>query len=260
LKNMKTSLIQTRLEFKPFKKSVEELDTVMVPFHAGMERLNREGSQGVDIWQDLAGTWSNATVEGEELGRLSADLDKKFKDLKDSSDAVGQAGASAFEDYVFGAKSASEAIKALTLDIAKMVFQKQVSKPLAGAISSGIDSIDFGGFFVGGGRPPANRPSVVGEDGPELFIPDSAGTVISNSKAFGSGSPMASNSNTMTVQVIDQRAASAPAVEQQRGRGPDGDQFVRIIIRDEVSKGFNDGGFDRDLRTNHGVNRVGGVG
>ena len=36
--------------------------------------------------------------------------------------------------------------------------------------------------FVHGGRPPLNRPSIVGERGPELFIPDRAGTVIPNNQ------------------------------------------------------------------------------
>jgi hypothetical protein len=31
--------------------------------------------------------------------------------------------------------------------------------------------------FAGGGRPPVGRPSIVGENGPELFIPDSSGTI-----------------------------------------------------------------------------------
>ncbi|ADD94719.1 hypothetical protein [uncultured phage MedDCM-OCT-S09-C28] len=34
--------------------------------------------------------------------------------------------------------------------------------------------------FADGGRPPTNMPSIVGERGPELFVPDSAGTVLSN--------------------------------------------------------------------------------
>ena len=32
-------------------------------------------------------------------------------------------------------------------------------------------------FFADGGRPPTNMPSIVGEEGPELWIPDSAGTI-----------------------------------------------------------------------------------
>jgi tape measure domain-containing protein len=40
-----------------------------------------------------------------------------------------------------------------------------------------------GGFFADGGRPPMGKVSVVGERGPELFVPDSAGTVIPNNRA-----------------------------------------------------------------------------
>jgi len=34
--------------------------------------------------------------------------------------------------------------------------------------------------FANGGRPPANQTSLVGEKGPELFVPDQSGTIISN--------------------------------------------------------------------------------
>jgi hypothetical protein len=40
----------------------------------------------------------------------------------------------------------------------------------------------FGGLlgFAEGGRPPTGEVSVVGEKGPELWVPDSAGTILSN--------------------------------------------------------------------------------
>ncbi len=41
----------------------------------------------------------------------------------------------------------------------------------------------FGGFMANGGPVSANRPYVVGERGPELFVPDSTGTVLSNSQS-----------------------------------------------------------------------------
>jgi lambda family phage tail tape measure protein len=34
--------------------------------------------------------------------------------------------------------------------------------------------------FANGGDPPVNKPSIVGERGPELFVPKSAGTIIPN--------------------------------------------------------------------------------
>jgi tape measure domain-containing protein len=40
----------------------------------------------------------------------------------------------------------------------------------------------FGGFFANGGMPPMGKVSVVGENGPELFVPKSAGTIVPNSQ------------------------------------------------------------------------------
>ena len=36
------------------------------------------------------------------------------------------------------------------------------------------------GLFANGGRPPVGRPSIVGEKGPELFVPRSSGTIVPN--------------------------------------------------------------------------------
>lgn len=41
-------------------------------------------------------------------------------------------------------------------------------------------NLDLGGFFAGGGNPPVGFPSVVGENGPELFIPKTSGTIVPN--------------------------------------------------------------------------------
>lgn len=55
-----------------------------------------------------------------------------------------------------------------------------------GGLGSDIGGSGFGfdfagvGGFAAGGSPPVNRVSLVGENGPELFIPRSAGTVVPN--------------------------------------------------------------------------------
>lgn len=43
----------------------------------------------------------------------------------------------------------------------------------------------FGGMFADGGRPPVGKPSIVGERGAELFVPDTAGRIISNEDLNG---------------------------------------------------------------------------
>lgn len=60
-----------------------------------------------------------------------------------------------------------------------------------GASSGGagwiIDGFSSMGMFAAGGRTSGREPIIVGEKGPEIFHPDSAGTVIPNSKMGGGG-------------------------------------------------------------------------
>lgn len=54
-----------------------------------------------------------------------------------------------------------------------------------------------GGAYAGGGRPPTNKVSLVGEKGPELFVPDRPGTIIPNhqlASALNGGSRAGKNS------------------------------------------------------------------
>ena len=65
----------------------------------------------------------------------------------------------------------------------------------SGAASSSIFSAGtgtaFGGMsiagFAAGGTPPVGRPSLVGEKGPELFVPSSSGIIVPNHKLGGGG-------------------------------------------------------------------------
>ena len=76
-----------------------------------------------------------------------------------------------------------------------------------------VDSL-LGGAFAGGGDPPVGKPSIVGEDGPELFIPKSAGTIISNSKiGSGSGSAVSGVSQAPSVTNITNNHYNVNAVD-----------------------------------------------
>ena len=56
-----------------------------------------------------------------------------------------------------------------------------------GVFDTGFDtSLISAGAFANGGRPPVGRPSIVGERGAELFVPDRAGTIIPNHELGGS--------------------------------------------------------------------------
>ena len=85
--------------------------------------------------------------------------------------------------------------------------------------------------FANGGRPPVGRASIVGERGPELFVPDRAGTIVPNNAMGGS---------TNIVVNVD---ASGSSVEGDEERGREfGEQLVSavqaVIINERRSGGL----------------------
>ena len=71
--------------------------------------------------------------------------------------------------------------------------------------------------FAEGGRPPTNEVSIVGEAGPELFIPDSAGTVLSNQDskaALSNYSRMGPEEQKAADKGEDSMSSGVPAAMQ----------------------------------------------
>ena len=72
---------------------------------------------------------------------------------------------------------------------------------VGGAIAFGMGLINKIKGFEKGGRPPVGRPSIVGEKGAELFVPDQAGTIVPNDKLGMGGKPVTVNFNISTVDA-----------------------------------------------------------
>lgn len=71
---------------------------------------------------------------------------------------------------------------------------------VGGAIAFGTSLLNKIKGFEKGGRPPVGQPSIVGEKGAELFVPDQAGTIVPNDK-LGMGKPVTVNFNINTVDA-----------------------------------------------------------
>lgn len=87
-------------------------------------------------------------------------------------------------------------------------FGKSVSGKKGGGIGGFIGGL-FG--FADGGRPPVGRPSIVGERGPELFVPRSAGTVVPNEKI---GSSNITNNISINVDATNSNVQSDKDAQQ----------------------------------------------
>ena len=91
----------------------------------------------------------------------------------------------------------------------------------------------IGGFFANGGRPPVGKPSIVGERGPELFVPNSAGTIIPNHELGGMGG------STNIVVNVD---ASGSSVEGDEQRGKELGRLISVAVQSEILQQKRPGG------------------
>lgn len=109
-----------------------------------------------------------------------------------------------------GKLSFTDLINTMIAQFARMQAQKAL-QGIFGKDASGGDFLSsIGGFFSGlfkadGGPVQGNSPYIVGERGPELFVPQNAGRIIPN-HALGMGQPMVNNNITevsYNIQAVD---------------------------------------------------------
>ncbi len=89
--------------------------------------------------------------------------------------------------------------------------------------------------FANGGSPPVGKPSIVGEKGPELFVPKRSGTIIPNDKLGGGGS------TNISVNVD----ASGSSVQGDEQQSKELGRAISAAIQSELLKQRRPGGLLR---------------
>ena len=139
----------------------------------------------------------------EEQKELQKKNQEEAEKLKEKMTAVGEEIEGSIKrnlrDAITGAQSFGQAMTNVLNRIRDKIIDAQIDKLLGGfgenfgKSASGGKGKGIGGFlggilgglFANGGRPPVGKVSVVGERGPELFVPKVAGTIIPNNKIGG---------------------------------------------------------------------------
>ena len=198
----------------------------------------------------------------EELKELMDPLNQ----LISLSRSLGDSFSESFRGIVSGSMTAQEALRNLFmrtadhfLDMAAQMIAKQIQMqilgiglkfftsglaPSRGANRGGTDlfgrDFDDPSFgmprgqsvenFANGGRPPVGRASIVGERGPELFVPDRAGTIIPNNAMGGA------------MNVIVNVDASGSSVEGDEQGGRELGRVISAAVQSELIQQKRPGG------------------
>ena len=196
--------IMSAFETEDGYTNIQQMNSELQKMYDLTAKLRQEQLGELDISRQWATGWQDAftkymdsatnaaTRAGEVFGSITQNMNSAIDNFVDN-------GKFKFSDFA----------RSVIQDMIKIQLKSQATKLLSGA-SSFLGSL-FGGFFAEGGNPPINKPSVVGENGPELFVPKTAGTIIPNGGGNG-GSSGAAGGNTYITNNIN--ALDAKSVAQ----------------------------------------------
>ena len=140
-------------------------------------------------------------IKQEELLKKKVEIMTKQEEIakkingafKQIGEDIGTGITDALVGAIEGTRTLGEAAKSIINDLASSLLRLGVQMALTGLFGG----TKIGGFlgFANGGRPPVGRASIVGEKGPELFIPKTSGTIIPNNQIGGAGGGIVNNIN-----------------------------------------------------------------
>ncbi len=163
----------------------------------------------------------------DETTNATGKLSEAFTKVGDN---IATGVSDALHDAVMQTKSLGDAARSILQGIASDLLRLGINTFLKGTFGGIFSNLPG---FANGGRPPVGRASLVGEKGPEIFVPSTAGTIIPNNKIGGMSGP------TNIVVNVD---ASGSNVEGNEDEGKQLGIALSAAIESELIKQKRPGG------------------
>ena len=163
------------------------------------DKFNVKLSENLNVMAELVqdGFLRNlAKVSAEIFDQLAQDMTQSLStginEVLEQSKTVGEALRGLFDSLKSMIRKAVSdmiaemmrmyVIQPMMQNIFGGLFGAAGGSPAKGSVGSVLGGLfrGIGGFFAEGGDPPVGKPSIVGENGPEIFIPKVPGTIYPN--------------------------------------------------------------------------------
>ena len=190
-----------------------------------LDQLDKEAeevSRLGDIYVDMARKAEEYSIQmqrtfsfgwNKAFNQFREDAFNSAKVAEDMFNSVISTLNSSIDTFVkTGKLSFADLTQSILQDLEKIILKSLVMRSISG-IGGLFGAGDVAGVavaaFAGGGDPPVGVPSLVGENGPELFIPRQAGTIIPNNQLASM------NSNGQTINYNAPYINSMSAIDTQ---------------------------------------------
>ena len=180
--------------------------------------LSKEKRDAIKEELDTTFLITNITETRKEQEKALADAAEKRRRAEEEAarqlqSIYDQLGATIRDGVVGSIQAAVDGTKSLA-EVASNTLRNLANQLLTLGINTALKSTGAGIFsnlvgFANGGRPPVGKPSIVGERGPELFVPRTSGTIVPNHAMGGT---------TNVVVNVDAKGTAAQGDDTQAGQ------------------------------------------
>lgn len=209
---------QQKIDEQITKTAKEKADAVKKIFEDTRTPLENY-IERVQYLQELMGDkFIDADTFSRAVG-LANDEFRKFtekgkSDIDILTDAINNFGgeftSTLTEAFMTGKLNFSDMVNSIQRDIIRMMIKKNITDP---SVSFLTDLFKGFGARALGGPVSSNTPYMVGERGPELFVPNGAGNIVPNNKLGGGGVTVVQNIN---IDSRSDRASIMAAMNQAK--------------------------------------------
>lgn len=168
--------------------------------NAGLARLSQDIAQAV------------ASYSNDLLKTATEQMRGYTDEMKQSFENVGMSVSDAFQGMLTGAMSWKDGMSSIIKSVVAELWKLYVVQQIVGFVTDTLGSIGLPipKGKASGGYVQQGTPYMVGERGPEMFIPGGSGTIIPNKNMGGGGANVVVN--------VDARGASDPAMVREQAQ------------------------------------------
>ena len=190
--------------------NIQQMNTELAKMYQLTTQLRTAQLSELDASTKWATGWQDAFTKYTDSATNAATM------AGNAFNSITQNMNSAIDNFVTTGKfKFGDFARSVIQDLIKIELKAQASKLLSGAsnmLGSFVGSL-FG--FAEGGNPPVNKPSIVGEKGPELFVPKTAGTIIPNGGSVGNAA-QGNTYITNNISAIDAKSVAQLFAENRK--------------------------------------------
>ncbi len=221
---------------------IANLEKLRTAENSDLVDLVIEGTKG--LYEQEVATAANIKADKERAdakAKADAAEKKRLEQIRGIyqgiSDTIADGVVDSLKAAIDGTKSLGEVVSSVFTDLQNQLLQLIRNQifygNLTGALKKGQGLFGnlFAGFLANGGPAQAGRAYMVGERGPEMFVPRSSGTVIPNDQLGGGG-----------ANVVVNVDATGSSVQGDEGSSRQLGALIGAAVQGEIIKQQRPGG------------------